>query len=134
MESRKEVRVLIIDEHDGWCEQLRQFAEMNDHLYEFQIERHSTGLTALKALREFGPTVVIVEAHLTDIDPFALVRTCRDELTPVVVTSEECSDEIEESAFQNGAAGYVVHTDNPDHLEHFVLQLATLSTQKEIAH
>ena len=98
MSSDNSIKLLVVDDQSNYFNALAQVAEMCDH--QFQIEcKHSDSTTnALTLIDKWTPTVVIVDAHLTDSLSYDFVEKCKGGFTQIIVTSSDHSQEIQESA------------------------------------
>ena len=134
MEGKKEVRVLVVDEGSAYFELICEHAEMNDHYFSINCAHVENGEEVLEKIRTFAPTIILLDAHIPDVNCFEILERCKEGLAPIIVTSDNCSPEIEVSARMNGASGYVTKSTNPEHLDALIFQIATLSPESESTH
>ena len=127
MEIRKKVRLLVVDEQEGFCEMVQQIADLAEHAYEISCQFTNCEERARELVREWDPSVILVDAHLSEIDSGEFVRGCKELRAPVVVTSQERSVSIEHSARLWGASGYFTKSDCEETVEKLVLELATIA-------
>ena len=66
MGNDQSIKLLVVDDQEGYFRALEEVAEMCGH--QFQIEcRHSDNTeAALNVIDDWTPSVIIVDAHLTD--------------------------------------------------------------------
>lgn len=75
--------VLIVDDHEGFCAFAR--ALLSSEGFEVIGEAHD-GASALRAVHQFGPDVVLLDVQLPDLDGFEVAaRLAADEAPPAVV-------------------------------------------------
>ena len=134
MSMRKKVRLLVVDEQNKFCDLVREIAELSSHLYDITCEFTESGERALELVKKWDPSVILVDAHLHDVNSCDLVKDCRDARAPVVVTSEEKSVAIEEAARGWGASGYVTKSESMEDVERLVLELADIATAEHHLH
>ena len=128
MSMRKKVRLLVVDEQARFCELVQEIADLASHMYDISCEFTDSGSRARELVRDWDPSVILVDAHLSDINSCEFVNDCRDVRAPVVVTSEERSSSIEESAREWGASGYFTKSESVEDVEKLVLELASLAS------
>lgn len=131
---RKEVRILIVDDQPGYFELIQEHAEMNDHIFNIECAHADSESGALDKIRDFEPTVILVDAHIQGMNCFDLVRKCRDGLAQIIVTSDSCSHEIEMSARTSGAVAYVIKDVQPEHIESMLSEIAEAAPATQITH
>src|SRR5690606_31515740 len=111
------VRMLVLDDSAQFCEMLRDYAEMCRHEYTIECKHSNSTTEALEIMADWSPTIMLVDAHLSDGDAFELVDRFSDSSSSVVVVADSHSQEIEASARARGADGYLCKSENPDHME-----------------
>lgn len=125
--QRKEVRLLLVQEPDSFRTMLLDWIELSSHHYYISIRTAETGNAALELLNTWFPSVVVIDAHLTDLNCFTLIDECKRSCIPVFVTSKEQSTEIELSAQQSGASGYFPAIDDPIMMDQLLAELVEAS-------
>lgn len=134
MSKRKQVRLLVVDEQTEFCELVQEIAELASNKFDITCEFTDCGTRASELVRDWEPSVILVDADLSGVDSQELVRAFRKSSAPVVVTSQVQSRTIEESARRWGASGYVAKSESHGEVERLVLELATLSTTERYLH
>ncbi|MBX7144074.1 MAG: response regulator [Oligoflexia bacterium] len=134
MTKSKEVKLLVVDEHDQYCTLIQEHAELYGHSLKIVCECVNSGREALERITKWEPSVVLLDAHLPDMNSFEVLDACRNGRATVVVSSEVCSREIEDSARAHGASGYVTKSDNPEDIEALLYELATVSLPVPMKH
>jgi DNA-binding response OmpR family regulator len=134
MSKRKQVRLLVVDEQTEFCELLQEIAELASNKFDIRCEFTGCSTRATELVRDWAPSVILVDADLSGVDSKELVRSLRQCSAPVVVTSQVQSRTIEESARLWGASGYVAKSEDHCEVERLVIELATLSTTERFLH
>jgi len=137
--NRKKVRLLIIGdgnaaEEQGYYAHLKECADLSSHIYEITYNFTQSGVEALKLIGSWEPTVILVDAHLDDMNSFDIVTHSRSQSVPIIVASDYKSTEIEESALSLGAAAYVSKSDNPDDVELLLERIAEIADELATRH
>lgn len=132
--EKERVRILVIDENPQYHEDLSDHASFYPGDVDFESRFTSSDTEAHKLLASWRPTVVLLGMHVPGVDSMELLKMCCNDVTPVIVTSDERSLDIEESARQRGAAGYVVKSQEPEHLEEVLQGIARFSSVAEQVH
>jgi DNA-binding NarL/FixJ family response regulator len=106
METR--VRILIVDDHPIAREGLRLAIEADPRLE--VVAEASSGRTALEEVVRVGPTIVVLDIDMPDLDGFAVARAIRQQRLPVdiVFLTVHRDEAYFEEALQLGAKGYVL--------------------------
>ena len=137
---RKAVRLLLIGDEDSssdfenYFSGLKECAELCRHMFDVTCNFTNSGVEGKKLMRDWEPNVIIVDAHLHDFNSLEIVQFACTEHLPIVVTSDYPSREIENSAREQGAAGYLTKTDNPDELEMVLKEIVSIANEVRIKH
>ena len=89
---------------------------------------------AIAKIASWKPSVILLDAHLQDVNSFEVLDSCREGRATVVVASDVCSREIMDSARDHGASGYVTKSESPEEIEALLFELATVSAPIEVEH
>lgn len=127
LKSSPTIRLLIVDELESFFENIKECAELCSHKINMEVARARSGHEALEKIRDWEPTILVVDTHLPDMSGFELVRDCYKGVLPVVLTSEYRSSDLEKSARELGAYGYVPKTENIEDIENLLYELADIS-------
>lgn len=112
----------------------KDFTEINRHLYDLKCNFVKLGKVALKEIGKWEPTIILVDAHLTDINCCDILERCRREHLPVILTSDYRLSEMEKSIEALGASAYVPKADSPDDFESLLNKIADLAEETRIRH
>ena len=130
-DSRKEIRLLVIDEQRDYFQTIQDYAEMCSHEYSiectFACEEDITD-----KLYSWHPSLVIVDAYVGK-DAFSVVKKCRDAGVSVIVVSETLIPEVEISLKDLGANGYLSKSQDPDDMDFILAYIATTSREQLIS-
>ena len=127
---RKKVRLLVVDEHQSFCDIVQEVVELASHVYDITCEVTDSGERARELVKNWDPSVVLIDAHITDVNSFELVRDISHTRAPIVVTSVERSQVIEEAARKWGASGYMWKSENAEDVERLVHELAEIAPEQ----
>ena len=127
MEVRKSVRLLVVDEQQGYFEQVRDYAELCSHQFDIECAYARTEVEARIKMKSFLPTVIMIDAHLPDVGDLRCIQDYQQGFAPVIVTSDHRSIEIEEAARENGAHAYVTKSDQPEELELLLFKISVIA-------
>lgn len=131
---KKKVKLLVVDDHDHYCELLEQSADIwNDH-YEIECAFVESAKEAFERIADFTPNVIMVDAFLSDMNYLDFLEQCREGGTPLVVTSTTQSPSIERSVVERGARAYIPKTDDPDEIELLFHQIAHFAEEVDATH
>ena len=123
----KKVRVLVIDDQESFYSLLSEYAEMCRHEHKIECQHALGAEAALKAVSSWEPSIILLDAHLSGEDSYAMVHRLRGNGAAIVVTSDLPSREIEESAKAHGADGYLPKLTNPDDMDFLLEFLVAVS-------
>lgn len=133
-QTRKYIKLLVIHDQPSEVEQITDWAEMNDHLFSVEIQFTNIAEKAYELIGSWNPSVIMLDAHLTDENSFEVLNRVKDNAIPIVMTSEHNSNEIGQSAIENGADMYFSFGDDPEFAEYFLMYMAELAVPSEISH
>lgn len=125
--SRKQVKLLIVDDQPDHIESLRAHTEMYYSNFALECNFVKTAKAALQELKKWSPSVVLLDAHTRDLKSLEIIERFTLNGVSVIVTSRVRSDEIEESALEYGAAAYLPMSENPDDMEAMIEAIAAAS-------
>jgi DNA-binding response OmpR family regulator len=112
------VRVLVVGgERHIFFEQLSEHAELCSHQWKIELDYVETGKEALGRLVSFSPSVIMLDAHLSDMNSMELLEELKEKVGPVIVTSESHSPTIESSARERGAIAYILVDEHAESYE-----------------
>ena len=134
METRKHIKLLVVDEQLEYFQRIREFAELCAHQYKFECLFSPSEEEACANLKTWQPSVVLVDLHTEKISWEKLFEGCRASLIPVVATSLSPSKELAKNILDHGAAVYLPKSDDPEELEQLLQTVATVSVTSEVVH
>ncbi len=134
IDFRKEIRLLVVDEHKPYCKMLEAASEEWHPEFSFSCEFADSAEEALAKIKEFGPSVVMIDAFTEDMDCFEFMKNCNPDVVPLVVTSEFPAEGMRESVLSKGALECLTKTEDPDELEGMLELIAQLAEECEIRH
>jgi DNA-binding NarL/FixJ family response regulator len=127
MDGRRILRLLVVNDQREYCEHLKEQVDLNSHLYQIECQYTTSGKKALQMIKQWHPAVVLLDAHIGDINSFKVLQRCKGGAASIIVTSEFVSRDIEQSAMRNGATGYYATIDDPEGIEHLIEQIMTMA-------
>lgn len=133
-DSRKLVRVLVIDDSSEYVEQLKVHAEMYHPAYKIECNFAENDQEARAAVTEWHPSVVLLDLHAPLASAIDVLQNISSQGTPVVATSELQSAEFSDTAMASGATAYIPKSHNPDDLDRLLETLASYSKVPDTAH
>lgn len=125
---RKEVRLLVVDDHGEHFEQLREIAEMYHPEFRVECKLASNAVEAVCLASSWRASVVLLDLHVIS-SALDLVKQLATQGTAVVATSDTRLPELAETASEYGAVGYLSKSDNPDDIEALLAFVAGVSVE-----
>lgn len=131
---RKEVKLLVVDDHSEHFDQIRAFVDMYSSQFIMECKLALDKEEAHSVMASWNPSVVLVDVHLLS-DALNLIREISAKGASVVAVSEARIPELPETAQSYGAVGYFTKSDNPDDVETLVGYIASVaSSSSTISH
>ncbi len=131
---RKKIRLLVVDDHDEFCNSLKECVELCRHQFEIECEFVDSASRAAQLLHEWAPSVVLVDTHLSSAEGLRVIEGCRELSIPVVATSTSTDPLMEESVMSHGAIGHVIKSEDPEEIEHLLTVLADVAEDTLVVH
>ena len=128
MEDLHTVKLLVIDDFSSFFEIISHYADICSHLVRIECKYAACESEALGIIKEWDPSVVLVDLYLPDLNGFDFVERYRDMLPPIIITCESRSRELEERARLRGASAYLQKSDNPDDMEYVLNKIINVAT------
>lgn len=123
MSDKKHVRLLVVDDQRSFFEAIAEQAELCRHQLDI-VCRYANSMEDVEdVLDEWQPSVTLVNAHNMEVDCFEVLSRCKEGEVPVIVTSDHCSQEIEDASRSLGATGYVTKSEAPEDVEGLLHQI-----------
>jgi DNA-binding NtrC family response regulator len=129
MEIRKEVRLLIVDDHEQHQHMFQDAVDSWHPDYRLECTFAKTAAEALEKIAKWAPTIVMVDAYFEDMNCFDLIGKCNPKACPIVVTSDHLVAGIRESAISRGAADYFSLPNDPDEFDMVMESVVSLSNE-----
>jgi len=99
--------VLVIDDERGFCDVVTVILESQG----YQVHQAYDSQEAFGLLNETTPDLILTDLMMPNIDGFALIRRLRETPNwaeiPVVMVTAHSEPEIQESAMEAGAVGFI---------------------------
>jgi DNA-binding NarL/FixJ family response regulator len=124
---RKDVRVLVVADHDDHYDQICEAAELYNPEFHLELQRVESRESLAELSESWQPTVVLLDIHILS-DAFKLIEQLSHAGYPVVATSSVRVPEIAETAQQYGAVGYFNKSDNLDDIEVLFEYIASVAS------
>lgn len=134
MESKKQVKLLVVDDHEPYCDLIRECADMWHYAYDLECEFASSAEKALQLVHDFCPTVIMLDAHMLDVDCVEFIENHKAANATLIVTSEHPTEGLAEMATSHGAVIYVTKTEDPDELDCTLGKVAWLAANDDPVH
>ena len=132
-DKEKTVRLLVVNDTQEFNEALQASIDMNSHVYDLDCECVVTGEEALERIEKWQPSVILLDAHLPDLNSLSILDQSDPEETKVIITSTHHSTEIRDTALSRGAEGYFPMEQDIDLLEQLIEYVVVLATASEEA-
>ena len=132
VEAKKTLKLVVVDESPSYFEQLRECAEMCSHEFKVDCVFAETSEEAIGMIDVEKPTVVLVDAYIPDIQNPGFFEKCKDDIVPILVTSDYQLPELHETSQKWGAQGYLPKSENPDEVEMALRRIVELAQPHKI--
>jgi DNA-binding NarL/FixJ family response regulator len=123
---RKDVRLLVIDDHPEYFERLTECSEMYNPEYKVECRLVTALQEALDVASEWEPSVVLVDLHVGE-EALDYVKRIADVGAPVVATTETRMPDCQAAAQHRGAVGYVVKSEDQEDIEELLEYVASVA-------
>ncbi len=130
---RKQVRLLVVDDHSEHFQQVQEVAEMYHAEFDFECRLVSDSQEALKVTSEWRPSVVLVDLHLI-AEGLDLLGKIAERGAVVVATSETKIPELPDKLFHYGAAGYLTKSESLEDVEALLSYVASIAPGTPVEH
>jgi DNA-binding NarL/FixJ family response regulator len=130
---RKEVKLLVIDDHADHFEQIKAHAEMYSTQFLMECKLVDGSEDAKATVETWKPTVVLVDTHAID-EALDLIE-CLAQMGPAVVAMSEVRiPELAKTCQTYGAVGYFAKSNNPDEVESLISYVASVAATEVVSH
>ena len=134
MQNTELIRLLVVDEQESYCKLLRAQLNSLPCLAGVDYEFAHSGLDAIKKIAAWAPTVVLLDAHLKDINSMSVLNACRSGGTTVVVASDSDTAQVADKARSAGASGYFAKSDCPEIIAAMLEEIVSVSFPVAMLH
>lgn len=131
--ARKEVKLLVVDDHSDHFEQIRAFADMYSGQFVIECKLAQGKEEAHEVMESWNPSVVMIDVHLIS-DALNLIQEMSHKGASVVAVSEARIPQLAETAQSYGAVGCLTKSENPDDLEQLVGYIASIAESSVLSH
>lgn len=130
---RKEVKLLVVDDHSEHFSQLKAAAEEYNSDFTIECKLVSTPQEAIEISNSWQPSVVLVDLHVV-ATTLNLITQIAEIGPSVVATSERRITDMPEKVARYGAVGYVTKADSTEDVESVLSYIASLAAPTVISH
>ncbi len=134
MQIKKLVKLLVVDDHPAFSEMLSSASEAWHPDFEIECKVVSSGSKGLAEVSDWAPNVILVDAYLPDMSCFEFLRSCQNWGTPLIVSSENSSLELQKTAMEYGARAFITKSSDPDQVEELLSRVAHIASSEEFLH
>jgi DNA-binding NarL/FixJ family response regulator len=116
VESRKSVRVLVVDDYEPWLRFVRLTLQIHSELH--IIGEASDGLEAVQKAEKLQPDLILLDIGLPKLNGIEAVKQIHEYAprSKILFLSENRAPSIAAAALRTGAVGYVVKSDAANEL------------------
>jgi CheY-like chemotaxis protein len=130
---RKQVKLLVVDDHSDHFTQVQEVAAMYHAEFDFECRLVSDSARALEVAAEWQPSVVLVDLHLI-ADALDILGKIADKGAVVVATSESRIPDLPEKLAQYGAQGYLTKSEALEDVEALLSYVASIAPGAPVEH
>lgn len=123
---RKDVRLLVIDDHAEYFVRLSECSEMYNPEYRVECKLVTALHEALEVATKWEPSVVLVDLHVSG-EALEYVKRIAEVGAPVVATTVTRMPDCQAIAEHCGAVGYVVKSEDLEDLEELLDYVASVA-------
>jgi DNA-binding NarL/FixJ family response regulator len=131
--ARKEIKLLVVDDHADHFEHIQAFADMYSSQFAFECKLAKDESEAQGLMDSWEPTVALVDVHLVT-SGLDLIQSLTHKGTTVVALSEVRIPHLAETAQSYGAVGCFTKSDNPDDIEKLMAYMASVASASLVSH
>lgn len=130
---RKQVKLLVVDDHSEHFTQVQEVAAMYHAEFDFECRLVSDSVSALEVAAEWQPSVVLVDLHLI-ADTLDILGKIAEKGAVVVATSETRIPDLPEKLSQYGAQGYLTKSEALEDVEALLSYVASIAPGSPVEH
>lgn len=132
--GRRKIRLLLVDEQDGFFELLRRSADIWNERFEFECQQVESASDAIHELAAFQPSIVLCDVHMDGMSCMQFVEQIAQRRIPVVVTASEQFHDLRGELRRRGAVDCIAKSEDPDAIALLLEELAEVAEDFELAH
>lgn len=130
---RKEVKLLVVDDHGDHFELIKAHAEMYSSEFLVECKLLEDAEDAKATVESWKPTVILVDTHVIT-EALDLIQ-CLAQMGPAVVAMSEVRiPELAKTCQAYGAVGYFAKSNNPDEVESLISYVASVAAADVVSH
>lgn len=130
---RKEVRLLVVDEHEEHFELIQEVAEMYHPEFKVECKLATSAGEAVDLASSWQASVVLLDLHVIS-SALELLQQLSSQGAAVVATSDTRLPELSGTAENYGAVGYLAKSSNPEDIESLLSFVASVSSPSSPTH
>ena len=133
---RKEVKLLVVDDHVDHFEHLQAFADMYSSQFSIECKLAQGVREASELVDSWKPSVVLLDVHMDagGAVGLELIEEMSHRGAAVIALSEVRIPAMAATAESYGAVGYFRKSDNPDDIEALIGFIASVATTTVVSH
>ena len=128
--ARKEIKLLVVDDHSDHFEHIQAFADMYSSQFAFECKLAKDEKEAQELADSWEPSVAF---HLVT-SGLELIQSLTHKGAAVVAVSEVRIPQLAETAQAYGAVGCFTKSDNPDDIETLMSYMASVASSSVVSH
>ena len=137
--QKKSIKLLVVGDDDesavqNYFSHLKDYTEISMHTYDINCKVVAKGEEALEQITQWEPSVILVDAHIGDVNSCDILEFCKKEHLPVVLTSDYHLPEIQLRIDDLGISAYLQKADSPDDFEFLLKKIADIAEESRIKH
>jgi DNA-binding response OmpR family regulator len=120
------VKILVIEDEEHIAEGLKLNLSLQGH----DVQIAANGVLGLKAWREWGPDLIVLDIMMPELDGFGVLKEIRpyDERLPILILSARSEVQAKIKALERGVDDYL---EKPFDLDEFLLRVKRLLKKRE---
>lgn len=134
MTDDDQIRLLVVNDHSGFTDLVQDTVEINDYRFNIRCQVVDTGEEALEKIDDWAPEVVLIDAHIPDLNCMKILDEVDAESRAFIVTSTYNSPEIRDSVLAKGAYGYFPIEEDVEGLERLLEFILAISQSDYSTH